>query len=159
MGAIWGDPEYHEMYWFESYQEKLSHVKATFDMAISGDYTNYVFINSLDGYYAESGEGLIPSIDLRYGGAYGNWGGLANQLNADFYTYVNQRIKEAKAPTGIVLMNFVSNDPADGGIYYLPQLILSNNEFKAGIDKPNTGGGDNLGGGGNTEGGDSTDWG
>lgn len=159
VGAIWGDPEYHEMYWFESYQEKLSHVKATFDMAISGDYTNYVFINSLDGYYAESGEGLIPSIDLRYGGAYGNWGGLANQLNADFYTYVNQRIKEAKAPTGIVLMNFVSNDPADGGIYYLPQLILSNNEFKAGIDKPNTGGGDNLGGGGNTEGGDSTDWG
>lgn len=138
VGAIWGDPEYHEMYWFESYQEKLSNVKATFDMAISGDYTNYVFINSLDGYYAESGEGLIPSIDLRYGGAYGNWGGLANQLNADFYTYVNQRIKEAKAPTGIVLMNFVSVNPADGGAYYLPQLILSNNEFKAGIDASGT---------------------
>lgn len=159
LGALWGDPKYHEMYWFESYQEKLSHVKATFDMAISGEYDNYVFINSLDGYYAESGEGLIPSIDLRYGGAYGNWGGLANQLNSDFYTYVNQRIKEAKAPTGIVLMNFVSDDPADRGAYYLPQLILSNNEFKAGIDKPNTGGGDNLGGGGNTEGGGSTDWG
>mgnify|MGYP003299747368 CR=1 FL=1 len=158
LGALWGDPKYHEMYWFESYQEKLSHVKATFDMAISGEYDNYVFINSLDGYYAESGEGLIPSIDLRYGGAYGNWGGLANQLNSDFYTYVNQRIKEAKAPTGIVLMNFVSDDPADRGAYYLPQLILSNNEFKAGIDKPNTGGGDNLGGGGSTEGGGSTDW-
>lgn len=161
-GALWGDPKYHQMYWFESYQEKLSHVKATFDMAISGEYDNYVFINSLDGYYAESEsdyvEGLIPSIDSRYGGAYGNWGGLANQLNSDFYTYVNQRIKEAKAPTGIVLMNFVSNDPEDGGAYYLPQLILSNNEFKAGIDKPNTGGGDNLGGGGNTEGGGSTDW-
>lgn len=134
LGALWGDPKYHGMYWFESYQEKLSHVKATFDMAISGEYNNYVFINSLDGYYAESGEGLIPSIDSRYGGAYGNWGGLANQLNSDFYTYVNQRIKEAKAPTGIVLMNFVSNDPADGGAYYLPQLILSNNEFKAGVD-------------------------
>lgn len=134
IGAIWGDPEYHEMYWFESYQEKLSHVKATFDMAISGEYDNYVFINSLDGYYAESEEGLIPSIDSRYGGAYGNWGGLANQLNSDFYTYVNQRIKQAKAPTGIVLMNFVSDDPADRGAYYLPQLILSNNEFKAGID-------------------------
>ena len=134
MGALWGDPKYHGMYWFESYQEKLSHVKATFDMAISGEYNNYVFINSLDGYYAESGEGLIPSIDSRYGGAYGNWGGLANQLNSDFYTYVNQRIKEAKAPTGIVLMNFVSDDPADGGAYYLPQLILSNNEFKTGID-------------------------
>ena len=134
LGALWGDPKYHKMYWFESYQEKLSHVKATFDMAISGEYNNYVFINSLDGYYAESGEGLIPSIDSRYGGAYGNWGGLANQLNSDFYTYVNQRIKEAKAPTGIVLMNFVSDDPADGGAYYLPQLILSNNEFKTGID-------------------------
>lgn len=138
LGYLWGDPEYHEMYWFESYQEKLSHVKVTFDMAISGDYTNYVFINSLDGYYAESDEGLIPSIDLRYGGAYGNWGGLANQLNSDFYTYVNQRIKQAKAPTGIVLMNFVSNNPADGGAYYLPQLILSNNEFKAGIDASGT---------------------
>lgn len=159
LGALWGDPKYHEMHWFESYQEKLSHVKATFDMAISGEYDNYVFINSLDGYYAESGEGLIPSIDLRYGGAYGNWGGLANQLNSDFYTYVNQRIKEAKAPTGIVLMNFVSNDPSDGGAYYLPQLILSNNEFKAGIDNPNIGEGDNLDGGGNTEGGGSTDWG
>lgn len=142
LGALWGDPEYHKMYWFESYQEKLSHVKATFDMAISGEYDNYVFINSLDGYYAESEseyvEGLIPSIDSRYGGAYGNWGGLANQLNSDFYTYVNQRIKQAKAPTGIVLMNFVSNDPSGGGSYYLPQLILSNNEFKAGIDASGT---------------------
>lgn len=137
-GFITGDYKYHKMYWFESYQEKLSHVKATFDMAISGEYDNYVFINSLDGYYAESGEGLIPSIDSRYGGAYGNWGGLANQLNSDFYTYVNQRIKQAKAPTGIVLMNFVSNDPKDGGAYYLPQLILSNNEFKAGIDASGT---------------------
>lgn len=138
IGALWGDPKYHKMYWFESYQEKLSHVKATFDMAISGEYDNYVFINSLDGYYAESGEGLIPSIDSRYGGAYGNWEDLANQLNSDFYTYVNQRIKEAKAPTGIVLMNFMSDVPSDGGAYYLPQLILSNNEFKAGIDASGT---------------------
>ena len=171
LGAIWGDPAYHKMYWFESYQEKLSHVKLTFDMAISDNYSSYVFINSLDGYYAESGEGLIPSIDLRYGGAYGNWGALANQLNSDFYTYVNQRIKQAKAPTGIVLMNFVSNDEEDGASYYLPQLILSNNEFKVGVgdgndddddddddDDVNTGGGDSIGGGGgNDDGGGGND--
>lgn len=166
IGAIWGNAAYHKMYWFESYQEKLSHVKLTFDMAISGNYTSYVFINSLDGYYAESEEGLIPSIGSRYGGAYGNWGALANQLNSDFYTYVNQRIKQAKAPTGIVLMNFVSNDASAGAAYYLPQLILSNNEFKVGVgdgnddddDNGNTGGGDDIGGGGDNDEGGNTEW-
>lgn len=147
--------------WFESYQEKLSNVKATFDMAISGDYSNYVFINSLDAYLVTNDsddDSKQYSTGSTYGGDYGDYSAFSTKMNAEFYTYVNQRIKEAKAPTGIVLMNFVSDDPADGGAYYLPQLILSNNEFKAGIDKPNTGGGDNLGGGGSTEGGGSTDW-
>lgn len=123
--------------WFESYQEKLSHVKATFDMAISGDYTNYVFINSLDAYLVMNNsedDSKQYSTGSTYGGGYGDYAAFSTKMNADFYTYVNQRIKEAKAPTGIVLMNFVSNDPADRGAYYLPQLILSNNEFKAGVD-------------------------
>lgn len=146
--------------WFESYYEKLSNVKATFDMAISGNYTNYVFINSLDAYLVMNNSADVSkeySTGTTYGGDYGDYAAFSTKMNADFYTYVNQRIKEAKAPTGIVLMNFVSDDPADGGAYYLPQLILSNNEFKAGVDT-NTGEGDNLGGGGNTEGGGSTDW-
>lgn len=130
-------PAYYESTWFESYQEKLSNVKATFDMAISGNYTNYVFINSLDAYLVMNNSADVSkqySTGSTYGGDYGNYGDFSTKMNADFYTYVNQRIKEAKAPTGIVLMNFVSDDPADGGAYYLPQLILSNNEFKAGID-------------------------
>lgn len=123
--------------WFESYYEKLSNVKATFDMAISGNYTNYVFINSLDAYLVMNTSADVSkqySTGSTYGGDYGDYAAFSTKMNADFYTYVNQRIKEAKAPTGIVLMNFVSDDPADGGAYYLPQLILSNNEFKAGID-------------------------
>lgn len=123
--------------WFESYYEKLSNVKATFDMAISGDYSNYVFINSLDAYLVMNDSDTDSkqySTGNTYGGDYGNYSAFSTKMNADFYTYVNQRIKEAKAPTGIVLMNFVSNNPADGGAYYLPQLILSNNEFKTGID-------------------------
>lgn len=127
--------------WFESYQEKLSNVKATFDMAISGDYSNYVFINSLDAYLVmnnSADDSKQYSTGSTYGGDYGNYSDFSTKMNADFYTYVNQRIKEAKAPTGIVLMNFVSNDPADGGAYYLPQLILSNNEFKAGVDASGT---------------------
>ena len=132
---------YYESTWFESYYEKLSNVKATFDMAISGDYTNYVFINSLDAYLVTNDsddDSKEYSTGYTYGGDYGDYSTFSTKMNADFYTYVNQRIKEAKAPTGIVLMNFVSNDPADGGAYYLPQLILSNNEFKAGIDASGT---------------------
>lgn len=127
--------------WFESYYEKLSNVKATFDMAISGNYTNYVFINSLDAYLVMNNSADVSkqySTGSTYGGDYGDYAAFSTKMNADFYTYVNQRIKEAKAPTGIVLMNFVSDDPADGGAYYLPQLILSNNEFKAGIDASGT---------------------
>ena len=132
---------YYESTWFESYYEKLSNVKATFDMAISGDYSNYVFINSLDAYLVTNNAPSASkeySTGGNYGGEYGDYNAFSTKMNADFYTYVNQRIKEAKAPTGIVLMNFVSNDPADGGAYYLPQLILSNNEFKAGIDASGT---------------------
>lgn len=128
--------------WFESYQEKLSHVKATFDMAISGEYSNYVFINSLDGYLVtnnSSSESKTYSTGSTYGGAYGDYTSLANKLNSEFYTYVNQRIKQAKAPTGIVLMNFVSNDASAGAAYYLPQLILTNNKFKVGVENDNSG--------------------
>ena len=134
-------PAYYESTWFESYQEKLSNVKATFDMAISGEYNNYVFINSLDAYLVmntSASDSKQYSTGSNYGGEYGDYNAFSTKMNADFYTYVNQRIKEAKAPTGIVLMNFVSDDPADGGAYYLPQLILSNNEFKAGIDASGT---------------------
>ena len=116
-------------------------------MAISGEYNKYVFINSLDAYLVMNTSDDVSKkysvdtdawFDDEYGGDYGEYSAFSTKMNADFYTYVNQRIKEAKAPTGIVLMNFVSDEPADGGAYYLPQLILSNNEFKAGIDASGT---------------------
>lgn len=138
---------YSAIQWFESYQEKLSNAKATFDMAISGKYDGnteghpkYVFINSLDGYLAGSDEteSLIPSTGSAYGGGYGNTPAQADKINPDFYAYVNQRISSAVAPTGIVFMDFVSNTPTKSGgtadpAYWLPQLIVNNNTFKAGI--------------------------
>lgn len=137
---------YNNIQWFESYYEKLSNAKATFDMAISGKYNGqteghpkYVFINSLDGYLASGNtESTEPSTGNSYGGAYGDIKALADKINPDFYTYVNERIKTAVAPTGIVFMDFVSNTPtkSDGTAdpaYWLPQLIVNNNTFKAGI--------------------------
>ncbi len=125
-------------HWFESYEEKLSNVKTTFDMTVSGNYVEkgYVFINSLCGYLT-SGEpdvSVQPSIGYLYGGDYGNISALSTKLNQDFYQYVNTKRKEMVAPTGVVLMDFVSNDATNGGgAYWLPQIIIANNEFKAGV--------------------------
>ena len=136
--AIYRNSSTSSIQWFESYEEKLSNVKTTFDMAVSGKYVEqgYVFINSLCGYLADSGtdESIKPSTGRTYGGAYGNISALSTKLNQDFYQYVNSKRKEMVAPTGIVLMDFVSNDSENGGgAYLLPQIIIANNEFKAGV--------------------------
>lgn len=121
------------IYWFESYKEKLSNVKTTFDMAVSGKYAThgYTFINSLCGYLANSSvtESITPSIGWIYGGAYGNIGALATKLNQDFYSYVLEKRQQMIAPTGIVLMDFISDSITHGneGAYWLPQLIIGNN--------------------------------
>lgn len=129
----------YDIRWFESYTEKLSNITTTFDMAISGDYPNYVFINSLCGYLATEntntqaeGWSLAPSMP---GGTYGVWGGaggdiqaLADLLNPAFYNHVlSSGMASKTGPTGIVLMDFVSKEEADGGAYYLPGTIISNN--------------------------------
>lgn len=143
----WISVENYQTQWFESYEEKLSNVKTTFDMAVSGNYVEkgYVFINSLCGYLA-SNSSSTPNVSLQpskgniYGGDYGNISALSTKLNQEFYEYVNTKRKEMVAPTGIVLMDFVSNDATNGGgAYLLPQIIIANNEFKAGVD---TGDGD-----------------
>lgn len=143
----WTDPtssrttrNYQRIYWFESYQEKLSNAKVTFDMAVSGEYAakGYTFINSLCGYYTTGTPtvSVTPSVHWAYGGDYGNIQNLATPLNKDFYDYVSAAANnnKIKAPMGVILMDFVSNNPNDGGGYWLPQLIIANNEFKAGID-------------------------
>lgn len=134
----------YEIQWFESYLEKLSNVKTTFDMAVSGKYIakGYVFINSLCGYLVSSTDptnSVIPSVGYNYGGDYGNISALSTKLNQDFYEYVNTKRKEMVAPTGIVLMDFVSNNSTYGGAYWLPQIIIANNEFKAGVSEEDPG--------------------
>ena len=126
-------------YWFESYNEKLANVTATFSMAISGEYSNYVFINSLCGYLAGSDftESIKPSCDNvsgqnKYGGAGGNIKALADKLNPDFYDYVlNCGLQQTTGPTGVVLLDYVSDDPTSAA-YALPGTIIANN-FKHSI--------------------------
>lgn len=160
-GGNWSDGRstygYEGIKWFESYNEKLSNAKTTFDMAVSGNYKNYVFINSLCGYLAKDNdpeESVIPSVYQAYGGGYGDIKALADKINPDFYAYVNERIKTAVAPTGIVFMDFVSNTPtkSDGTAdpaYWLPQLIIQNNDFKDNITIGGQGEGVGGGTGGN----------
>lgn len=122
-------------HWFESYNEKLSNVKTTFDMAVSGSslYSNYTFINSLCGFMAVNSYGhtsIQESTGNTYGGDYGNIAALATPLNQAFYEYVLARRAQMVAPTGVVLMDFVNNKEEAGneGAYWLPQLIIGNNK-------------------------------
>ncbi len=115
--------------WFESFYEKLDNAKTTYDMAVSGDskYNNYIFVNSLCGYLAEEAPGTTTSTGWEYGGSGGNYAGLAEKINPAFYQYVYQRSQEnTQGPTGIVLMDYVTNDSSLPH-YYLPGLIIANN--------------------------------
>ena len=123
---------YQAINWFESYSEKLSNIITTFNMAISDQYSNYVFINALSGYYADTAEdptySLVPSLGNVYGGDGGDVEGLANALNPIFYQYVlHSGMEESTGPTGIVLMDFVSDKEEKGGAFYLPGTIIANN--------------------------------
>lgn len=124
--------QYPAINWFESYSEKESNVFTTFKMAISDNYPGYVFINSLCGYLAETAEdplySLVPSVGSVYGGDGGNIQGLANKLNPAFYKYLlNAGLETATGPTGIIMMDFISDKPEDGAAYYLPGAIVANN--------------------------------
>lgn len=147
---------YPDIRWFESYNEKLAAAKKTFQMAISDMYSSYVFINSLCGYLVD------PSIESSYtiftgsntGGIAGNIKGLADKLNPAFYQYVlGAGMEQTTGPTGIVMMDYVTNKPTDGveydGSYYLPGVIISNNFKHGNGNSGNTGGnGGNIDGGG-----------
>lgn len=141
-----------DTYWFESYNEKLSDATETFSMAISGEYSGYVFINSLCGYLAGSDftQSITPSTGNTYGGSGGNIKALADKLNPDFYDYVlNCGLQQTTGPTGVVLIDYVSGDPTSA-TYALPGTIIANN-FKFSITGEGTGEGEGDEGG---EGGD-----
>lgn len=153
--GITGDGTYPDYRWYESYNEKLNAAKETFAMAISDKYPSYIFINSLCGYLVDS------SIESSYtiftgsntGGIAGNIKALADKLNPAFYQYVlGAGLENATGPTGIVMMDYVTNKPTEGveydGAYYLPGVIIANN-FKYG--NGNSGSGNTGGGNGDTE--------
>lgn len=156
---------YHSIYWFDSYNEKLSNAETTFKMAISGSYPSYVFINSLCGYFADgtmtNKEDIMPSEGPftdegergtgAWGGSGGNVEGLATQINKDFYEFVLET--PLTGPTGVVMMDYVLgessfNKDEDGvliipessrGAYYLPRVIIGNNAFRSNVeDDPGT---------------------
>ena len=61
---------------------------------------------------------------------------------------------QTTGPTGIVMMDYVTNQPTEGveydGSYYLPGVIIANN-FKFGSGNGSTGGGNTGGGSGDTD--------
>lgn len=137
-----------DTYWFESYTEKLNNATETFSMAISGEYSGYVFINSLCGYLAGSDfeESITPSTGYTYGGSGGNIKALADKINPDFYDYVlNCGLEQTTGPTGVVLMDYVSGDPTSA-TYALPGTIIANNFKHTIIGSGNTESGKGDGG-------------
>lgn len=170
----WGSYSHPAMYWFESYSEKLSNAVETFKMAISDQFTNYVFVNTLSGYMATDATkgsptySLVPSVGSAYGGDGGDIAALATRLNSDFYREVlSAGMEQTTGPTGVVMMDYVNNAPAENveydGSYYLPGVIIANN-FKFGSgnggnttpENPGQGGG-NQGGDNQTPGGDGNE--
>lgn len=134
----------NDVRWYESYEEKLAAAEKTFEMAISNQYPSYIFINSLCGYLVDSSIALSYQIftGSNTGGIAGNIKALASKLNPAFYQYVlGAGMEQTTGPTGIVMMDHVSKNDADGGSYYLPGVIIANN-FKHG-----SGNGSNTGGG------------
>lgn len=119
--------------WKESYNEKLGHVTKTFEDAINGTFQkeNKVVINSLCGYFVNSQYNksyITYGYSVYDGGNNGDIEALATRLNYDFYQYIlTAGMEDKTGPTGIVLMDFVSDDPADGAAYYIPSVIIANN--------------------------------
>lgn len=136
-------------YWFESYNEKLYDAVETFKMAISDQYTGYVFVNTLCGYMATEAtagsptNSLTASVGRTYGGDGGDIDALAERLNVDFYKAVLEAgMEQTTGPTGVVMMDYVTNAPTQGveydGSYLLPGVIISNNFKYAGGNGNNT---------------------
>lgn len=140
-----GDKGNYKIRWFNSYDEKWENITETFDNTLNGTYKDKIVVNSLCGYKATEETNVSPCYSLApsmkgerkgldsgmiWGGAGGDIKGLAMDLNTRFYSYLLQSGMEMKSgPTGVILMDYVSNNPndGDGAAYYLPGAILANN--------------------------------
>lgn len=155
--------------WHESYSEKLAAAEETFKMAISDKYSSdsaekkYVFINSLCGYFVDSSISSSYTVftGSNTGGIAGNIKALADEINPAFYQYVLQAgLDQTTGPTGIVMMDYVTNQPNSSveydGSYLLPGVIIANNfKFANGnsgdVADPDVPGDTNTPGGGTEE--------
>ena len=94
--------------------------------------TNWSDLNNYVGTYPNRGGNWGPY--LQTGGYKGNIGAYASWINNLFYNHLltlqaNGTLDGTKG-TGIVLMDRVSSDAStDAAGYYIPRIILSNNEF------------------------------
>ena len=82
----------------------------------------------------------------------GNIKGLADKINPDFYSYVlTTGMSDKPGPTGIVMMDYVTNNVNAGGAYLLPSVIIANNlkpGMSTGGSSSGTGSGTGSGGSG-----------
>lgn len=135
--------------WHESYNEKVADAKHTFDLAIGGQKTDHVFINSLCGYLVD------PAIEYSYtmfgpansgnytwsGGTAGNIEELAKRINPEFGAYVLDVISAQgdRGATGVVMMDRLSDQTSAGASNYLPSVIITNNLYAGVLKNSNTG--------------------
>lgn len=117
------------IYWFNSYEEKLANASYTFNKSINDDTETLVYINWLGGYLIDEGVSggftRYYSSANRWGGDGGDVRGLANKLNPDFMKIVENSGWENKTgPAGIVMIDYVGATP---GAEKLPGTILMNN--------------------------------
>lgn len=133
--------------WYPSFEEKLSNATRIFNQAIADTSGAHVYINSLCGYLVDASDekyisSLAPytaasSYTAGYvGGAAGNIKALADKINPLFGAHVRGAITgdEGTGPTGVIMMDFVSDQASDGASYYLPGLIISNNIYSGNVD-------------------------
>lgn len=122
------DSDYEKSY-------KPDPMRLTFIPSSSGTSSGYVFNDtkyngtaydgvSYSDYYNSDTE---PGAYDMYGGTQGDIVTFAYDMNRFFYDeLVKIGAQNLAGPTGIIMMDRVSNDPSDPG-YYLPQIIVSNN--------------------------------
>ena len=132
--------------WYPSFEEKLSNATRIFNEAIADKSGSKVYINSLCGYLVDASNNnyisslapytAAPFYDDYVGGMAGNIKDLADKINPLFGAHVRGAITgdEGTGPTGVIMMDFVSDNPSDGASYYLPGLIISNNIYSGNVD-------------------------
>lgn len=125
-------------YYIDSQYEKSykpDPMRLTFIPSSSGTSSGYIFNDtkyngtaydgvSYSDYYTSDSD---PGAYDMYGGTQGDIVTFAKDMNQFFYEeLVKIGAQNLAGPTGIIMMDRVSNDPSDPG-YYLPQIIVSNN--------------------------------